>query len=133
MIDLLLQILSWIIMAVILAAVSLIPLIGMYLLSEEFRDIVKDFQRWEANWRVRRDAKNWPDAFDDLVSYSQKDAELTLSLYHNRRKPGFIFEQTVADHPEIDPRDILRHHKEQDAQDQETLDRATEYRNDLGN
>jgi len=52
-------------------------------------------------------------------------------LYTRKRRAGSIFDQTITDH-QLDPRDLLRHIKEQDAQDQETLDRATEYRNDIG-
>lgn len=49
------------------------------------------------------------------------------------RLVGPIFDQMFVDYPSIDPRDILRHAKEQDAKDQETLDRATEYRNGISN
>jgi hypothetical protein len=41
-----------------------------------------------------------------------------------------IFDEVAAEH-HIDPRDLLRSKKEQDAKDQETLDRATEYHDDL--
>lgn len=116
-----LQILQWIILAVILAAFSLIPLAGLYLASQEVRDIVKAFQRWESARRSRRESKH---SRSRRISYSQKDAELTMRCYHT------IYDEMVA---QFDPRDTLRLKKEQDAKDQETLDKATEYTNALGN
>lgn len=65
-----------------------------------------------------------------IALYKKYEAPALQECNRPHKTVGSIFDQTIADHP-IDPRDFLRRQKEQDAKDQETLDRATEYTNDL--
>lgn len=84
-------------------------------------------------WLHRQRNKLWIQRnFDELLSYSEHDLELTMALYQKLKPCRTVFDETVAAHPEIDPRDLVRRRKEQDAHDQETLDKATEFHNDIG-
>lgn len=128
----LLNVIQFIVLAVIIGAFVLVMLAGLYLASEEVREQVRDFERWAA---LRRYKKNFLRAQKEggptiMLPYAKADVELTQKLFATYKRPGLIFDQ-VAEDMNIDPQDVLREKKAQDARDQEIIDRAKEYGNDL--
>jgi len=115
MLDFILMVFEWIIMAVILAVFSLFPLIGMYLMWEGFRDLVHDFQRWALKRLFKRKIKR-----NSLRNH------IVLLPSEPERKNLSIYDQMIEEQ-----KDAKRLQKEIEARDQDTIDRATEYHNDL--
>lgn len=138
MLDFFLQVIQFVVLMILVGLFMLVPMIGLYLMSEGVREIVHDFERWAELRRLKRKFKkavlteqprilNFPEAL------SPNEVRMMRGIVGlpAPSKYASVFDETLAEHPEIDPRDILRISKEQDAADQETLDRATEYRNGI--
>lgn len=146
MIDFILNVIQCIVLGFIICVFAIFPLIGLYLMSETARELVEDFQMWAFKRRIKYKLKHGkvtvlndefiPNNGLPIIKFKhpitpEEAAEIRKMI--GERPKGFyntIFEEVAAEH-HVDPRDVVRSQKEQDAQDQETLDRATEYHNDL--
>lgn len=118
---------QYIFMFVVVGSLMLLVIAGVYMVSDDFREIVHDFEMWAAHRRLRkRMARQFREYGVESYVMLEKDPEFTELVFEQNVIYPSIFDAVVADHG--DPRSILRQKKEQEAHDQETLDRASEYR-----
>lgn len=110
------------ILIVVMGLAGIVPLIALYLLSEEARDIVHDFEMWAAHRRLKKRMTRQNYDYDD-------DPEVAELIFEQSQFYPSIFDAVVADHG--DPREQLRSEKARQARDQEIIDRSTEYTNGI--
>lgn len=120
------RIVQILLLTAILMVFALVPLIGLYLWSDGVRETVQDFESWAARRRIKRKLKdafknNDPRTFATVVSPNE------YRLMHGYTAAGthHSLYDAVASYHMFDPLD------DQSSKDTETLNRATEYSNDL--
>ncbi len=117
------QVVQVLFLVFVMGVAGIVPLIALYLLSEEFRDIVHDFEMWAAHRRLKKRMKHQNYDYED-------DPEVAELIFEQSQFYPSIFDAVVEDRG-VDPRERLRSEKAQQARDQEVLDRSTEYRNGI--